>query len=135
MEIFKPIEIDGYEVSNLGTVRNSVTGKSMKFYDVRGYKRINIKDKNGEVRRFQIHRLALETFTEKRPEMTVNHINYIKDDNRLENLEWMTREENTKNSVRRRFPNGKSMKDKIKELYESNICNSIDEFYKAIMKL
>ena len=51
---------------------------------------------HGKTHQYLTHRLILETFC-PRPDMKtlqVNHINGIKSDNRLENLEWCTRSEN-----------------------------------------
>lgn len=60
-----------------------------------GYLRSNLY-KDGKVKTWQIHQLVALTFIpnpENKP--CVNHINRIKTDNRVENLEWCTHRENT----------------------------------------
>ena len=59
-----------------------------------GYRRVSLS-KEGKPKEFRVNRLVAETFIpnpENKP--TVNHKNGNKLDNRVENLEWMTREEN-----------------------------------------
>lgn len=46
-----------------------------------------------------VHRVIGETFLGLTPNMMINHINGIKTDNRLENLEICNRSENTKHSI------------------------------------
>ena len=62
--------------------------------DKYGYLSIDLH-KNGHRKIHKIHRLVAQAFIpnpENKP--TVNHINEIKADNRVENLEWMTYREN-----------------------------------------
>lgn len=49
---------------------------------------------------YRVHRLVAETYL-KNPEhfKEVNHINEVKDDNRLENLEWCNRKKNASHSL------------------------------------
>ena len=49
----------------------------------------------------RVHRLVLETYVGPRPKgMECRHLNGNRQDNRLENLKWGTRSENTYDSVR-----------------------------------
>ena len=96
MEIWKQIkDYPNYEVSNLGDVKNINTNYILKKENhTMGYFRIKLSKKN-----VFIHRLVAITFIDnKQKKRNVNHINGIKTDNRVENLEWNTQSENVKHS-------------------------------------
>lgn len=88
---------DGKLYSN--TFSNCINKQKQTFYDRDGYERTNLVDVNGKKKGFPIHRIVLETFVGPSPEEmkspTIDHINGIKDDNRLENLRWMERSINS----------------------------------------
>ena len=67
----------------------------------KGYKATIIRDQHGRNHTVFIHRLVAMAFIpnpDNKP--TVNHINEIKDDNRVENLEWATTAEQNTHGTR-----------------------------------
>ena len=71
-------------------------GRKMKpAFDKNGYRRLGLAKEDGKVNHKRVARLVAETYIpnpDNKPQ--VNHINGIKDDDRVENLEWCTNREN-----------------------------------------
>lgn len=105
-----------YEVSNLGRIRNSKTKNFIKaFKNNDGYLKVSINKK----RSFFVHRLVATMFIPNDGNLLeVDHINCIRDDNRIENLRWCDRKENMDNS---------NIKTKVVCIETGEVFNSIKE--------
>ena len=102
-----------YQVSNMGNVKsldrrvdngqggtNIVQERILKpICSTNGYAHVS-PSRNGKVKNCLVHRLVLMTFN-RMPEdgEGCNHINGVKDDNRIENLEWTTQLENIRHAI------------------------------------
>lgn len=85
---------DGLTISDLGILRDK-DGNIIFCENNQGYYVKTLKI-NGEPIRVRIHRLVMEVFSPERKEGQdqVNHKNGLRHDNRLENLEWVSLDEN-----------------------------------------
>lgn len=102
--IFRPVP--GYErlysVSNKGDVLSHRTGKLLApKKNNSGYLRVTLCRGKDNHRTFGIHRLVAKAFIPNPTNKpTVNHINEVKTDNRVENLEWATNAEQNAHGTR-----------------------------------
>lgn len=88
MENWKKIS-NNYQVSNLGRVQNRF-GKILKpYHSSTGYLKVRLDNGKQEY----VHRLVATAFCENKGNC-VDHLNGNKQDNRAENLEWVTSKEN-----------------------------------------
>ena len=93
MEEWKQVfDFPDYEISNLGRVRSNKRKTPIilkQSYYSNGYTFVLLYNGNNK-KSCLVHRLVLENFQPciNMKELQVNHINCIRDDNRLENLEW-----------------------------------------------
>lgn len=66
-----------------------------------GHLYVNVRDREGGVKSMYVHRLvALAFLGEPRPDQVVRHLNGNPADNRVENLAWGTRRENSADMLR-----------------------------------
>ena len=104
-EIWKPVI--GYEtkylVSNLGRIKSLFfkNPKIMKQTNCCGYLKITIERVNGKNKNEFCHRIVAKTFIDNTLKVNeVNHKNGKRNDNRVENLEWVSHQENLSHSVK-----------------------------------
>lgn len=92
-----------YEASTTGFIRNKYTQKIIKHNVNGGYCQIILYDNKKRFPR-KVHRLIAETFIEN-PEdkQSVNHKDKNRENNCVDNLEWMTINENNNHKVKDNF--------------------------------
>lgn len=129
LEIWASVKIERfghYQVSTMGRVKG-VRGKLLKFYVNDGYNKVTLCD-NTYRKTWLVHRIVARTFIHNdipKDKDQVNHINGVKNDNRVENLEWVNQWENNKHA----YETGLANEDFIKSHRFYNDDEQIHEVY------
>lgn len=148
-EVWKDIDgyVGYYQVSNMGNVRSVdryvsqvnnngdtytriMKGRLLKPRTQNGGYLIVWLCKHGVSKAVTVHRLVASAFIPNTSGYKdINHINGIKIDNRIENIEWCTRSENIKHSYS--VLRHKHWKTKVKCIENNTIYGSISEAAKC----
>lgn len=102
-EVWKDIVgLEGhYQVSSNARVRNKKTGRILKTQvskGTQGYEQVRFSVDKVKTT-MKVHRIVAVAFVENPLNLPcVNHINSVRDDNRIENLEWCTQKHNVQHS-------------------------------------
>ena len=130
MDIYK--DIVGYEslyrINRCGLIVSSYKNKKTlkPATDKDGYLRVTLV-KDGTNKCHYVHRLVARTFIEDNSIKQVNHKNGIKNDNRVDNLEWVTCQENIKHCIN-------TLGLRIKPVEQCNKCGDVIKVWSSIKK-
>ena len=146
-EIWKPIVgyEDLYEISSFGNVRsldkyvncknNSkrlIKGKVISQFINHGYKIVDLT-KNGQRKHCRVHRLVAQAFIPNYDNKEdVNHIDGNKTNNRIENLEWCTRQENIIHALENGLNSSTNYQYAIKVTNKKIYCYETNEIYNSM---
>ena len=125
MEIWRPVTdemvpgiIEGFWISNIGNLYNSITGRfSNAKVKPNDYIRVLLPLKDGTKKMTTIHRLVCMAFNGMPPDPSyeVDHVNCDKTCSFEGNLEWVTKQENTRRA------------------HENNLAPTAEDHYKSIL--
>lgn len=147
-EIWKDIkEYQGkYQVSNLGKIRTLIkwdlnkrkyiaTIKNIKLRkDKDGYILVDLH-KNNKTKTFKVHRLVAEAFISNPNNYPqINHKNEIKNDNRVENLEWCSNEYNARYGTKNQRAAEKNKKKVLQYDLKGNFIEEYSSLTEAGIK-
>lgn len=119
-----------YQDGRVYSINRNIYLKPCK--DNKGYLRIGLSN-NGASKTYKLHRLIAEMFIPKIEGKTqVNHINGIKDDNRVENLEWCTRSENSIHAVKTALMQSNHLKKYVLDINTGVFYESATELAKVL---
>ena len=102
-------------------------------YDKGGYIHVNLTRKNGKQKYYIAHRIIAHAFIPNiNNKPTVNHINHVRTDNRVDNLEWATMKEQMDNIRNKNMAKKHCKKVVLKKNDEVLVVSSITECSKLL---
>lgn len=89
-----------YSKSKFGKGSTGKIRELKQYKKTGGYLNCALVNNDGKTKYHRVHRIVLKAFkTNYKNKQYVNHINCIRTDNRIENLEWVTPRENNNHSL------------------------------------
>jgi len=141
MEIEVWMRIPGYslyEASSLGRLKTfnwKGTGREaiLKPALYRGYLKTMLKNDQGRTHTVSVHKMvALAFLPKKETDTEINHINGVRHDNRVENLEWCSHSENLAHSFKIGLSSNEGSKNPFSKLTESDVLQIRTKFKKRV---
>jgi hypothetical protein len=131
--MWKQIKDSVYDVSDNGIIRNRISGKIMKSHLTdKGYVRIGLRIEKNKEKKYRVNRIVAEAFLSNyNDNMEVHHINNIRTDNRVSNLECISSEEN---KLRRNYLTIKEIIEKTIFMVKENSELNYDDIIKKLLK-
>lgn len=120
--IWKQTQYKNYEVSNAGVVRNINKKNPLEPKPgTNGYKKVCIamgKGQKGVTK--EVHRIVAETFKPNTvPGLVVDHIDGDKQNNHIDNLQWVTQKQNMQKATRKSTNEPRLTESQIDEIAQS----------------
>lgn len=121
--MYKQIENLDYEINSEGIVRRISTKRIKKsFKRLDGYIGIQLYITKEKVKNYQLHRLIANAFIPNPDnKLYVNHIDSNRENNSLNNLEWVTFEENVKHGYESGHASNKGSNNGFSVLTEEQV--------------
>lgn len=129
-----------YDVSNYGEVRQNKKNKILKPYINKnnGYAYVYIRDNNGKYLNKRVHRLVAECFIPNPNKLPmVNHKDFNRSNNNLDNLEWVNGTQNnlwSKNNISKAHKGYKHKKQMRAKCSQRQITKSTNPYPTYIYK-
>lgn len=121
--MYKQIENLDYEINSEGIVRRISTKRIKKsFKRPDGYIGIQLYITKEKVKNYQLHRLIANAFIPNPDnKLYINHIDSNRENNSLNNLEWVTFEENVKHGYKSGYASNKGSNNGFSVLTEEQV--------------
>lgn len=129
-----------YEISNKSRIRSIVCGPKLLSTPINkqlGYRYLGLTNSDGKTKTHYLHILVAKNLI-KNPNNhnVVNHINGIRHDCSIENLQWCSQSQNTIHAIKTLERHGSLFRNRTpKCLQTKEIRNKINKFYKKAQQL